>query len=61
MTTPNPAQKIKGLKLCWVVVSFVRLGRIQNFRPLEALFLVEVESRLNDIDTQPKEKDEKKL
>ena len=43
MTTPNPAQKIKGLKLCWVVVSFVRLGRIQNFRPLEALFLLEVE------------------
>ena len=43
MTTPNPAQKIKGLKLCWVVVSFVRLGRIQNFRPLGPLFLVVVE------------------
>ena len=31
-------------KLCWVVVSFVRWGRIQNFRPpLGPLFLVEVE------------------
>ena len=30
-------------KLCLVVVSFVRWGRIQNFRPLGPLFLVEVE------------------
>ena len=30
-------------KLYWVVVSFVRRGRIQNFRPLGPLFLVEVE------------------
>ena len=40
---PHPTQKIVGLKLCWVVVSFVRWGRIQNFRPLGPLFLVEVE------------------
>ena len=38
-----PPQKIVGLKLCWVVVSFVSPGRIQNFRPLGSLFLVEVE------------------
>ena len=29
-------------KLCRVVVSFVRLGRMQDFRPLGPLFLVEV-------------------
>ena len=40
---PTPAQKIVGLKLCWVVVNFVRWGRIQNFRPIGPLFLVEVE------------------
>ena len=39
----TPTQKIVGLKLCWVVVSFVRRGRIQNFRPLGPLFLIEVE------------------
>ena len=38
-----PTQKIVGLKLCWVVVSFVSRGRIQNFRPLGPLYLVEVE------------------
>ena len=40
---PPPTQIIVGLKLCWVVVSCVRWGRIQNFRPLGPLFLVEVE------------------
>ena len=30
------------VKMCWVVVSFVRLGHTQNFRPREPLFLVEV-------------------
>ena len=30
-------------KLFWGVVSFVRGGHIQNFRPLGPLFLVEVE------------------
>ena len=44
MHDPLPTQKIVGLKLCWVVVSFVGGGRIQNFRPLGPLFLVEVES-----------------
>ena len=39
----NPHQKIVGLKLSWIVVSFVRWGRIQNFRSLGPLFLVEVE------------------
>ena len=29
--------------MCWVVVSFFRWARIQNFRPLGPLFLVEVE------------------
>ena len=38
-----PLPKIVGLKLSWIVVSFVRWGRIQNFRPLGPLFLVEVE------------------
>ena len=38
-----PPLKIEGLKLCCVVVSFVTRGRIQNFRPLGSLFLVEVE------------------
>ena len=38
-----PPQEIVGLKLCCVVVSFARLGRIQNFRPLGPFFLVEVE------------------
>ena len=42
MTHP-PTQKIVGLKLRLVVVSFVSRGRIQNFRPLGPLFLVEVE------------------
>ena len=36
-------QKIVGLKLRWVVITFVRWGRIQNFRPLGPLFLVKVE------------------
>ena len=40
---PPPTQKIVGLNLCWVVVSFVRLGHIKNFRPLGPLLLVEVE------------------
>ena len=31
------------LKFCWVVVSFVSRGCIQNFRPLGPLFLVEIE------------------
>ena len=39
----TPPQKIVGLKLCWVVVSFVRFGCIENFRPLGPLFLVKVE------------------
>ena len=43
MHDPPTPKKIVGLKLCWVVVSFVRWGRIQNFRPLGPLFLVEVE------------------
>ena len=43
MTPPTPTQKIVGLNLCWVVVSFVRLGHIKNFRPLGPLLLVEVE------------------
>ena len=38
-----PPPKHSRAKLCLVVVSFVRLGRIQNFRPLGPLFLVEVE------------------
>ena len=38
-----PPLKTVGLKLCWVVVSFVRSGRMQNFRPVGPLFLVEVE------------------
>ena len=29
---PTPTQKIVGLKLCWVVCSFVRWGCIENFR-----------------------------
>ena len=29
--------------MCWVVVSFVRWGRIQNFRPLGSFFIVEVQ------------------
>ena len=41
--TPHSTQKIVRLKLCWVVVSFVRWGCIQNFRPLGSFFLVEVE------------------
>ena len=40
---PPPTQKIVGFKFCWVVVSFVSRGCIQNFRPLGPLFLVEVE------------------
>ena len=40
---PTPTQKIIGLNLCWVVVSFVRWGHIKNFRPLGPLLLVEVE------------------
>ena len=43
MTPPHPTQKIVGLKLCWVVVSLVRWGCLQNFRPLGLVFLVEVE------------------
>ena len=39
----RPPQKTVGLKLCCVDVSFVRWGRLQNFRPLGPLFLVEVE------------------
>ena len=38
-----PSEKIIGLKLCWVVVSFVRWGRVQNFKSLRPLFLVKVE------------------
>ena len=40
---PPGREKIVGLKLCWVIVSFVRWGHMQNFRPLGPLFLVEVE------------------
>ena len=40
---PPPPQKIVGLKLCWIVVRFAWLGRLQNFRPLGSLYLVEVE------------------
>ena len=40
---PPLPQKIVGLKLCWIVVSFAWEGRLQNFRPLGSLFLVEVE------------------
>ena len=29
--------------MCWIVVSFAWLGRLQNLRPLGSLFLVEVE------------------
>ena len=36
-------QKTVGLKLCWIVVRFVRWGHIQNFRQQGPLFLVEVE------------------
>ena len=43
MHDPHPTQIIVGLKLCWVVVSFIRWGRIQNFRPLGSFFIVEVE------------------
>ena len=39
----TPPQKIVGLKLCWIVVNFAWYGRLQNFRPLGSLFLVEVE------------------
>ena len=39
----TPPQKKVGLKLCCIDVSFVRWGRLQNFRPLGPLFLVEVE------------------
>ena len=43
MTSPPPPKNV-GLKLCWVIVSLVyRWGRMQNFRPLGPLFLVEVE------------------
>ena len=35
--------KIEGLKLCWIVVNFAWCGRLQNFRPLGSLLLVEVE------------------
>ena len=48
MTPPTPTQKIVGLNLCWVVVSFVRLGHIQYFRPLGPLFLAEVEFLVGD-------------
>ena len=34
---------LEGLKLCWVIVSFVSWGRIRNFRPLGHLIQVEVE------------------
>ena len=40
---PTPTQKIVGLNLCCVVVSFVRLGHIKNLRPLGPLLLVKVE------------------
>ena len=40
---PPPHQGNYRVKLCWIVISFVRWGRIQNFRPLGPLFLVEVE------------------
>ena len=39
----TPPQKIVGLHLCWVVLSFALWGRLQNFRPLGSFFLVEVE------------------
>ena len=42
MHDPPPYQKKNRVKLCWVVISFVSRGRIQNFRPLGPLFLVEV-------------------
>ena len=39
----TPAQKIVGLRLCWIFVSFAWYGSLQNFRPIGSLFLVEVE------------------
>ena len=39
-----PPQKIVGLNLCWVVVSFAGLGHPQNFRPEGLFLLVELES-----------------
>ena len=40
---PIPLQRIVGLELCWVVVSFAWWGNLQNFRPLGSFFLVKVE------------------
>ena len=39
MGSPPPPRKIVGLKLCWLVVSIVSWGRIQNFSPLGPFFL----------------------